>query len=236
MRNRIFISFLALAGIAFAIYLTINTFYDSLQEDSYGVVVYTPPVTSQQIEPYKPNNRNLGRASGSSQPTINLQEPLTPSLYQPQTSTRQMGRSTPSSTIEDNSNALSQSTWSNQPDNASSTGSGGVLTMPSGRSGRSSSNGGNLASSSAPSYGRTTSLGSTSSTGGNSKYSAPAEYKPFSEGNVGAPDPGGNFDDSCDDDIVFIPVPDGLFFMIFLSFLYAVWKIISFQRKKYLIF
>ena len=58
----------------------------------------------------------------------------------------------------------------------------------------------------------------------------------LTKGNVGAPDPGGNYDDSCEDDIVFIPVPDGLFFMIFLSFLYAVWKIISFQRKKYLIF
>jgi len=44
------------------------------------------------------------------------------------------------------------------------------------------------------------------------------------KGNVGAPDPGGNYDDSCEDDIVFIPVPDGLFFMIFLSFMYALLK------------
>lgn len=56
--------------------------------------------------------------------------------------------------------------------------------------------------------------------------------EPFS-GSIspGLPDPGGNIDDSCEDDIVFLPVPDGLWYMIFLSCIYALIKIFRGRLK-----
>ena len=57
--------------------------------------------------------------------------------------------------------------------------------------------------------------------------------EPFS-GSIspGLPDPGGNIDDSCEDDIVFLPVPDGLWYIIFLSFIYALIKVFRGKLKE----
>jgi hypothetical protein len=59
-------------------------------------------------------------------------------------------------------------------------------------------------------------------------------YEPFSGGGAGIPDPGGNIDNSSDDDIVFLPVPDGLYYLIFLGLIYALIKLYGQSLRKYL--
>ncbi len=220
MRNKLFISFLAFAGISFAIYLTISTFYDTLEGEYGSIEMYAPAASGGEMKPYKPNNRSLGSSSSGS---FGLSDPLAPSLYKPNNRTPRNNQNytysndgylTDPPIVGSNGNHAN----SNTPIGANP----GLILIP-GSSGRATGGGGTSNDNMA--YGGSN-MGNYSNSNNSNYRGLPSdqEYKPFAGNEVGAPDPGGNFDDSCDDDIIFIPVPDGLHFMISLSFLYALLK------------
>lgn len=217
MKYKTIISFLIFAVISITVYLTVSTFFDlSRQRKNYGVTVLSPSVSFRNVKNYQSRNRitapvyqnniynNNSSASG-----------LTPVAIGSQTLARTSGSVKPNTFNSEQANgAISGSTYSgttSAPSNGNS--SGFVMSFVTGsRSSRTAttSNPGMLALS-------------------ETKSSSSPTYEPFSGGTSGLPDPGGNADDSCEDDIVFLPVSDGLPFLIFLTLIYAL---IKFLRDK----
>lgn len=228
MNNKILISFLALTVILVTVYLTISTFYETSLEKSYGIKGLTPPVSLNHLGSSRPQIRKS--SSAYQMGNVNIQAPPSSMALQSQSSSHQIG-------------VIGESTGSNNSSSQSSTGS-----MPSGYStslgiGVTSkpiprASGGSFSSTLFPgATGKTSNKTSMAYSSGSmafngTKSTSRSSYVPFSEGgSTGAPDPGGNADDSCEDDIVFIPVPDGLPFLIFLSIAYALFIFVRVKKN-----
>lgn len=228
MNNKILISFLALAVIVVAIYLTISTFYEKSMENSYGIKGLTPPVSFNNIRSSRPKIQN---SSAYQMQNINTQAPLSSTAFHSQTSTNGVGLVAKGM---GSNNRSYQSVAGNLQPGVSTSSDIGVIGKPIRRASEGSFSG-NLLPGVA---GKTSNKTSTASSSGlmaynGNKSTSPSSYVPFSEGgSSGTPDPGGNADDSCDDDIVFIPVPDGLNFLIFLSLSYALLILVRIKKNK----
>lgn len=226
MNTKILISFLALAVILATVYLTISTLYETSLEKSYNTSAFAPPVSYNHIK--KSSRPSIGKAATSNQfESINVQALPSASL---QSSTTKSGVEVGSREIS-YKNPSNQRTIGNlQPGFSASSGIGLTRKPLPRASGGSYSSNMSLGLS-----GRTMNKESASTSSGslafnNNKFSATPSYEPFS-GGAGTPDPGGNIDDSGDDDIVFIPVPDGLPYLILLSLLYAMFKLIKVRKS-----
>jgi hypothetical protein len=228
MNNKILISFLTLMVILVAVYLTISTLYETSNENSYGMRSLTPPVSFNQIKASRPQMR--GSSSAYQMESINMQTPVSSMAPTSQSSRNQIG------VIGGNIGSINRSsrlvTGSMQSAPSSSSGIG-VISKPI----RRSSEGGFSNTLFPGASGKTSNRNSAAYSSGSmaingTKSSTPSSYVPFSEGGTtGAPDPGGNADDECEDDIVFIPVPDGLPFLIFLSIAYALFIFVRVKRN-----
>lgn len=214
MNNKALISFLFIAVIT-AVYLTISTFYDKSEVNrSYGVTVISPSVSFNHLKAFQPKASEVN--SDYSQKNISLQTFIPPG--------NNPGIQSPKRAINAGNTSLN---------NEQSYG----LTMGNQRSGYSSSGGGNAGMAILSAPGRRTNNNSASSSNSliayqDKKSSLSPSYEPFSGGGtVGLPDPGGNADDSCDEDLVFLPVPDGLPFLIILSLIYALIKFLGEKRN-----
>ncbi|MDO9633754.1 MAG: hypothetical protein Q7J05_01760 [Paludibacter sp.] len=232
MNNNKLISFLALAVILIVVYSVISMFYGTSEEKSYNITAYAPPVSLKHIKSSRP--RVVNTTSSYQSEGVNMQAQSTSAVLQ--NSASKPGVEVGSKTISYNKPSNQVTVGSQQSGFSAYSGVGvtrkplprasvGSFTssMPLGISGRTTLNQQSTA----------TSSGSLAFNG--SKYSAPS-YEPFSGGGPGIPDPGGFFNDSDDEDIVFIPVPDGLLYLIFLSILYAMFKLVVVKRNLQLSF
>jgi len=227
MNNKILISFLALTVILVTVYLTISTFYETSLKESSGITGLTPPVSFNQIRSSRPQIRKS--SSTYQMENINMQTPPSSMALHSQSTKRQIG--VVGENIGSNISSSQSATGSMQSGYSTSSGIG-VNSKPIPRT-----SGGSFSSTLSPGViGKTSNKSSAEYSSGSiafngTKSSSQSSYVPFSEGgSTGTPDPGGNVDDSCEDDIVFIPVPDGLPFLIFLSLAYAL--LILFRVKK----
>lgn len=219
MKNRTFISFIALTVVAVIVYLAISTLYDSsYREDNYSEKLIYHPVSYDNFKSFRASKS--GNKS-SVQMVSNNNKQVSYSSGQFHANEFSQNREVPGVVGVKNGKKYLKPVYNvtNTPNSSSSTTSDGI-------------SGGMLASGSASStlpVNRLSksSLSSSYSTAsnGNNKNSTAAQYQPFSENNSGVPDPGGNDDDSCEDDVVFLPVPDGLPFLILLSLVYALLKL-----------
>lgn len=220
MKNRTFISFIALTVVAVIVYLAISTLYDSsYREDNYSEKLIYHPVSYDNFKSFRASKS--GNKS-SVQMVSNNNKQVSYSSGQFHANEFSQNREVPGVVGVKNGKKYLKPVYNvtNTPNSSSSTTSDGIsggmlaagstysTTLPVNRLSKSS-----LSSS----YGTTSNR--------NDKNSTSAQYQPFSENNSGVPDPGGNDDDSCEDDVVFLPVPDGLPFLILLSLVYALLKL-----------
>ncbi|MEA4935031.1 MAG: hypothetical protein VB102_00170 [Paludibacter sp.] len=219
MNNKALISFLFLAVIT-AVYLTISIFYDRSEVNrNYGTTVISPSVSFNHLKAFQPKAREVN--SDYSQKNLNMQPFLPSGNFNMQSSKIAIN----AGNVETNNNAqlYGQTFDSQNPRSSSQPGGNATGIAFLGTSGR-----------------RTNGNGASSNTAGalayqDRKSSLSPSYEPFSGGGtVGLPDPGGNADGSCDEDLVFLPVPDGLHFMIFLTLVYALLKFFNGIKKKHL--
>lgn len=220
MNHKTLISFLLFMIVLVIAYFAIITVNQSSTQESYGVTVLTPSVSYENIKPFRSKNTN--RKNQYPQVRNNMQPSLSQSSILSSTTSGNVKNGSIQAVGERNY-AYGQSSYNQHATlTASSTArSGGASTLSGGTAGMTSF--------------RATTKNSSSgitSTKDSRPYAAPSE-EPFS-GSIspGLPDPGGNSDDSCEDDIVFLPVPDGLWYMIFLSFIYALIKIFRGRLKE----
>lgn len=215
MNNKALISFLFLAVIT-AVYLTISTFYDKSKVNrSYGVTVISPSVSFNHLKAFQPNASEVN--SDYSQKNLSMQSFIPAG--------NNLSMQSPRRAINTGNTGLSNEqsygqAIGNQNSRSSSSGGGGnagmsILTAP----GRRTNNNSASSSNSLIAY-------------QDKKSSLSPTYEPFSGGGtVGLPDPGGNVDDSCDEDLVFLPVPDGLPVLIILALIYALIKFFGDKRN-----
>ena len=222
MKNRSFISFIALTVVAVIVYFAISTLYDSsYRENDYSEKLIYHPVSYKNLKSF---NASKSGNKSSVQMLSNNNVQVSYSSGQFHANEFLQNREVPGVVGVKNGKKYLQPVYNikNSAYSSSSTTTDGT-------------SGGMLASGSASSTlpvnklseSSLSSLSSSYSTAsnGNNKNSTAAQYQPFSENNSGVPDPGGNDDDSCEDDVVFLPVPDGLPFLILLSLVYALLKL-----------
>lgn len=207
MNKRNLISFLALLVVAAIVYFTISTFYETVQEESYGVTILSPSKNFNGFKSYQSKGRhsNRGRSSLLSSSSPSLQS----SNFPTNTSVG----------VSDNSPTLGNSPLSSsykpsnkqQKTNASNNGVGNSGFYASSRSGNQST-AGSVASGSIPTSNISKPFGEN-----NTRFAAP----PYT-GTTSLPDPGGDPDDECIDDVIFLPVPDGFWFLISLALMYLL--------------
>jgi hypothetical protein len=225
MNIKTLISFLAFMVVVAIVYLTINTVFELSRQDMYGVKFSSSSVSTVQFKSYQPKGLNYA-ATSQSMGRINTQQSFSSETLLPQMSVSGR-RSETRGTINPNGfGSFNQQGFvgQNTLPSALSSGDSSSGIQFSRTSGRISTN--ERAQASAA-YG-------SGSFNENRFSSAAPLYEPFSSGGAGIPDPGGNIDDSCDDDIVFLPVPDGLYFLIFLGLIYALIKLFGKTITKYL--
>lgn len=219
MNHKTLISFLLFMIVLVIAYFAIITVNQSSTQESYGVTVLTPSVSYENIKPFRSKNTN--RKNQYPQVRNNMQPSLSQSSMLSSTSGNVKNASIQS--VNERKYAYGQSSYNQHatPAVSSSTRSGGVSTLSGGTGGMSSFR----------ATTRNSSSGNISSKDSRPYAASPEE--PFS-GSIspGLPDPGGNSDDSCEEDVVFLPVPDGLWYMIFLSFIYALIKLFRGKLKE----
>lgn len=213
MNNKTLISFLALMVVVIIAFLAISTFNETSWERSYDVTVLRPSTSYQNFKSFQPK----GRKNSSAYPQVKIspQNPFTSESFLPQATkenTEIIGML--------NSGGV-RSSYRQSP-SALSSGSASGMFFPESSSRGSLNTTGKNAITSSP---------GVSSTQGIKPYASNSNELFSGAISPGLPDPGGNIDNSGDDDIVFLPVPDGLFFMIFLSFIYALIKLIRANLK-----
>lgn len=219
MNHKTLISFLLFMIVLVIAYFAIITVNQSSTQEGYGVTVLTPPVSYENFKPFRSKSTNRG---GTEYPQVRSN--VSPSFSRENMLSSASGSVKNGSipTVEGKKYAYGQSYYNQHATPAaSSSATSGAGTLAGGTAGmtairataRSSSSGVMSSKDSRP-------------------YATPAE-EPFSGGiSPGLPDPGGNIDDSCEEDVVFLPVPDGLWYMIFLSFIYAFVKIFRARLKE----
>lgn len=219
MNHKTLISFLLFMIVLVIAYFAIITVNQSSTQESYGVTVLAPSVSYEKFKPFRSKSTNRNREYP--QVRNNIQPSLSQGSMLSSTSVSVKNGSIPA--VGERKYAYGQSSYNQHatPAASSTARSGGVNTLSGGTTGMTSF--------------RATTRNSSSgitSTKDSRPYAVPSE-EPFS-GSIspGLPDPGGNSDDSCEDDIVFLPVPDGLWYMIFLSFIYALIKIFRGRLKE----
>lgn len=215
MTNKALISFLFLAVIT-AVYLTISTFYDKSEGNrSYGVTVISPSVSFNHLKAFQPKAREVN--SDYSQKNLSMQTFPSGNLdvQSPKRTINAVNTG-----LSNNVQSYGQTMGNQNSGNSSSPGGGnGGLALLSTSGRRTNNNNSAASSNSLMAY-------------QDKKSSLSPTYEPFSGGGtVGLPDPGGNADDSCDEDLVFLPVPDGLPFLIILSLIYALIKFFGDKRN-----
>jgi len=226
MNIKTLISFLAFMVVVVIVYLTINTVFELSRHDMYGVKFSSSSVSTVQFKSYQPKGLKYAAPPSQSMARINTQQSFSSETLLPQMSVS--GRRPEISGVV-NSNSVG--TFHQQgfvsrntlPSASSSGGSASAMLFP-GTTGRISTN---ERAQTSVAYG-------SGSLKDNRFSSAAPLFEPFSGGGAGIPDPGGNIDNSCDDDIVFLPVPDGLYFLIFLGLIYALIKLYGKSLTKYL--
>lgn len=215
MNYKTIISFLIFAVISIVAYLTISTIFDLSQERrNYGVTVLSPSVSFKNVKNYQPGN-HVTTPSYQHNNIISTPKGSSPGVL------------SNSQTLGVTTTNIDSKIYNTDQKNGSITG-GSYL-----KSTTSSNGNGNIAGQMMPSIhsgGRNNRSTAGSASGmialKETKSSASPTYEPFSGGGTaGLPDPGGNADDSCEDDIVFLPVSDGLPFLIFLTLIYILIKI-----------
>lgn len=213
MNNKALISFLFIAVVT-AVYLTISTFYEKSEVNrTYGVTVISPSVSFNHLKAFQPKAREVN--SDYSQKNLNMQG--FPPLGSLNMQTPKKNVNTGSSGLNNNVQFYEQ-TMGNQNSGYTSASGGSINTALLSTSGRRTNNNNSVSSSnSLLAY-------------QDKKSSLSPTYEPFSGGGSGLPDPGGNADDSCDEELVFLSVPDGLPFLIFLSLMYFLIKFLGDKR------
>ena len=222
MNIKTIISFLTFMVVVVIAFLVISTSYETTRQESYGSTILAPAVSYRNFKSFRPS-ASSGRNVTYPQLRPNTQTPFASQGFLPQTApgkgaenTVMLSESSMKSSYRQGSYNLHST--SSTPSLARS--SSGMLM--SGTTGRGSAN--------TPSTSSAAVSSGLMSSRDVRPFGAPSN-QPFSGGiSPGLPDPGGNLDDSCDDDIVFLPVPDGLWYMIFLSMIYALIKLIG-RRK-----
>lgn len=215
MNYKTIISFLIFAVISIIVYLTVSTFFDlSRERRNYGVTVLSPSVSFKNVKNYQPRNHVT--------PPQYLNNNINTSIN----SSR--GALSSTQTLSGTTSAINPKTYNSTQTNGSAI--GGSYS----KSTTSSNGNGNISGQMMPSVisgVRSNRSNATSPSGmialQETKSSSSPTYEPFSGGTSGLPDPGGNADDSCEDDIVFLPVSDGLPFLIFLTLIYALIKFLK---------
>jgi hypothetical protein len=219
MNHKTLISFLLFMIVLVIAYFAIITVKQSSTQGSYGVTVLTPSVSYENFKPFRSKNTN--RKNQYPQVRNNMQPSLSQGSMLSSTSRNVKNGSIPA--VGERNYAYGQSSYNRHatPAASSTARSGGVSTLSGGTAGMTTFR----------ATTRSSSSGTISSK--DSRPYAVSPEEPFS-GSIspGLPDPGGNSDDSCEDDIVFLPVPDGLWYMIFLSFIYALIKIFRGRLKE----
>ena len=213
MNNKALISFLFLAVIT-AVYLTISTFYDKSEVTrSYGVTVISPSVSFNHLKAFQPKASEVN--SDYSQKNLSMQTFLPSGNLSMQSPKRAINNGIAG--LSNNVQSYGQTMGGNQGSGYSSSGGGNAGMAMLSVAGRRTNNNNSASSSSLIAY-------------QDKKSSLSPTYEPFSGGGSGLPDPGGNADDSCDEDLVFLPVSDGLPFLIILSLIYALIKFLGDKR------
>lgn len=205
-------------------YFAIITVNQSSTQDSYGVTVLTPSAPYENFKPFRSKSSNK-----------NSVYPQTRNNIQPSLSQGSMLSSTTGTYKTDNRTNTegNRYTYGQSYYNQHSTPTATATTGRSSTSGTLST--GTTVNAPVKSMAKGTSMTRMSS-GNTRPFGAPSD-DPFSDNiSPGLPDPGGNSDDSCEDDIVFLPVPDGLWYMIFLSIIYALFKLLGERSKRKSIF
>ncbi|OJV42557.1 MAG: hypothetical protein BGO29_11810 [Bacteroidales bacterium 36-12] len=217
MNKRNLISFLALLVVAAIVYFTISTFYETTQEGSYGVTILSPSKNFDGFKSYQSKGRhsNRGRSSllSSSSPSIQSSNFSTNTSVGVSDNSPALGNSPLSSSYKPSSKQNNTNTSSN------SVGNSGFYA--SSRSGNQST-AGSVASGSIPTSNISKPFGEN-----NTRFAAP----PYT-GTTSLPDPGGDPDDECIDDVIFLPVPDGFWFLISLALMYTIFTFIKIKRKE----
>lgn len=218
MNHKTLISFLLFMILLVIAYFAIITVNQSSTQESYGVTVLSPSVSYENFKPFR--SKSASRNSVYPQVKNNMQSSLSQGSMLSYTSGSVNNGTI--ATVDEKKYTYGQSQYNQHATPAASS---------SARSGIGSLSGGNTGNTSLRTPARSSSLGMMSSKDSR-PYAAPSG-EPFS-GSIspGLPDPGGNGDDSCEDDIVFLPVPDGLWYMLFLSFIYALIKIFRGRLKE----
>lgn len=219
MNHKTLISFLLFMIVLVIAYFAIITVNQSSTQEGYGVTVLTPSVSYENFKPFRSKSANRNREYPQVQ--NNIQPSLSQGSMLSSTSGSVKNGSIPA--VGERNYAYGQSSYNQHATHAASSSarSGGGSTLSGGTTGMTSFR----------ATTRNSASGITSSKDSRPYAASPEE--PFS-GSIspGLPDPGGNSDDSCEDDIVFLPVPDGLWYMIFLSFIYALIKIFRGRLKE----
>lgn len=221
MNHKTLISFLIFMIVLVIAYFAIITVDQSSTQESYGVTVLTPSASYKNFKPFRSKSTN--KSSEYPQVRSNIQ----PSLTQGSMLSSSSGSIKKGSiaTVEGKRYTYGQSRYNQHA-------TPGTSLSGTSNAGGTLSSGGTVNRTSLRTPARGSSSGLMSSNSSRPPYAAPSE-EPFS-GSIspGLPDPGGNIDDSCEDDIVFLPVPDGLWYMIFLSFIYALIKVFRGKLKE----
>jgi hypothetical protein len=226
MNNKTLISFLALMVVAVIVYFAISTFHDSTSRNNYySEKLLTNPVSYKNFKSYRAD----GKGKPSSVQMIAKNDAQTAFSSGMINNQNHSTRNTETTGVPGINSVKSgtQPAFNNQysMNTPSSTNEGGTSGMMA--------SGSTLNRVSINNTGKTSTISSQSrTTNSGSRLSSNPQFQPFSESNIsGVPDPGGNADDSCEDDIVFIPVPDGLWYMILLSFVYGMIKLFRVKLK-----
>ncbi|GAB1415685.1 hypothetical protein MASR2M117_10910 [Paludibacter sp.] len=216
MNTKNLISFIALLAVAAIVYFTISTYNSTMQVEGYEVNILT---LSKNFDGFK-SYHSKGKSSFN-----NVQRPLNESAASSQFNNNSIK---PSIGVSNNSPVLGNSTLSpaykskNNQQKSSNSGSniGGGGFYASSRSSGQGSTGGS-------SSGLATSNISSPFGDKNTRFMAP----PYS-GATSVPDPGGDPDDECKDDVIFLPVPDGFWFLISLALTYFLFIFIKNNKQE----